>query len=151
MRTLFKKSWGWLTRFGRRPIPDSFVGDGERISRYLLQSGHYAVTKGVRKSAFLPRDDGQLSVYRVDGLQENDIWDIGKRFVASPQNKRLHARSDFFASVIREKKLRIVPDARPHPRHANIVDWPNEKQQRMQIALEIADVASLCMNPELEK
>ena len=92
----------------------------------------------------MPISDGELSVFRIQGLLEDDVWETGKIYVSEPQGKTLYARGDVMASVVFNSNLTIVPDDKP-PRHANIVDWPVDKDAQKLIALELANQAILCI------
>jgi hypothetical protein len=58
------------------------------------------------------------------------------------QPKNLHGRADIQALNILETNLQINPDNIP-TRHANIVGWPELKEERKSIAQELAAKASL--------
>jgi hypothetical protein len=94
----------------------------------------------------MPPPDLRLSVFRIDGLQLEEIWEIGQREVidAMCQPKRLHGIADVKVSTVQKNDLEVEPDNIP-PRHANIIGWPEEKAQRMLIAQELAAEAKLVL------
>lgn len=105
------------------------VQDSETITRFLKPS-YYAKTKREIKSAraFDPYPRGEVSVYRITGLDKEDIWYIADNFVVPNSEDfkgRCEARADFSAKVVRDYGLDIVPDPDPeaHELHANIVNW----------------------------
>jgi hypothetical protein len=122
--------------------PDPAPGEG--VSRYLLQSGHYAASTGqVKPRAFHPAArDYKTSVFRVQGLIEHQIWSLGDKYVAQPQGKQLRAYAELSVALIIGVGLRIEPKE-PPPRHANIINWPREKDKMMSRAQELAAEAIL--------
>lgn len=81
-------------------------------------------------------------MYRTNSLGDSEIWEIGRRLVAEPQGKTVHARGDLQADKIVEVGLRVTADTRPHQLHANIVGWPAEKSEQKMLAIELANAAS---------
>jgi hypothetical protein len=120
------------------------VAASEQIARYILTKKHISVTKGIVKpAAYMPAPNGETSVYRISNIAENDIWDIGRKYVAGPSKRTLRARGDTTAEVITKTGLEISPETTPHPLHANIVNWPSEKDEQKMLAVEIANEATL--------
>ena len=113
----------------------SDVSPEERITRYILNRRHIKPVKGeIKADAFLPtnpkpeQQERQTSVYRTINCEETEIWSIGDRYVENREKKRfILARGDLLAQAVYNQDLRIVPHPFPHPRHANIVNWPNEE------------------------
>ena len=95
----------------------------------------------------MPNRDRELSVFRVQGISEEQIWTIGQNYVSEPQGRTLYGRGDVSASVVVESKLTIIPDDNP-PRHANIVGWPEDKSAQKLIALELAGKSTLRVHTE---
>ena len=121
---------------------------GEVVTRYILSSSGYSVANlRVKPRALEPSPaDRCTSVFRIQSLQENDIWDMGLREVIGTRPQRLHARADIPVSEILELKLTIRPHE-PPLRHALIDGWANEKHTAMATAQELAARVSLKMNP----
>jgi len=92
----------------------------------------------------MPPPDLKLSVFRIDGISESEIWEIGlKEVIESMSEPRsMHGRADIEAVNILKNNLQIDPDNTP-PRHANIIGWPELKEEQKSIAQEIAAKASL--------
>jgi hypothetical protein len=131
------------------PIIDSdIINPNEVVARYLLNSSDYSVNNSRAKPRALePSPNDQCtSVFRVDGLGEHEIWDIGTRLVATPRARRIHARVDISVSSILNLNLSIRPDE-PPVRHALIHGWSDEKHARMAKAQELAAQASLILYP----
>jgi len=81
-----------------------------------------------------------LSVFRTSDLSAAENWAIGDA-VGELRGKILLGRGDIKAAVINESRLSIDPNDIP-PRHANIVDWPDDDSAIKLIAIELADRAS---------
>jgi hypothetical protein len=91
-----------------------------------------------------PRD-GSTSVFRIDSLSESKIWELGKAHVLIASGRNLHARADIRVQSIRALSL-SVKAKEPPPRHAEIADWPSEKDARIAVAQRLADRASLAVH-----
>jgi hypothetical protein len=91
----------------------------------------------VKYVAFTPDQKGDTSVFRISGITNNEIWDIGDREVAPKQNRPILGRADIETSIVVSKDLKVIP-SEPPERHADITDWPEEKSEQKQIALELA-------------
>ena len=102
------------------------IHDNEPLTRFLKPS-YYAKTKNlIKPSAFDPYPKGEVSVYRIANLVDEDIWYIADNYVV-PKSKDFkgfcEARADFSTELIRKQKLDVIPDTEPHELHANIVNW----------------------------
>ncbi len=116
----------------------------ELTARFITQKSYYrSKDRTVRHNAFMPNKNGETSVYRTTQLTESEIYEIGKRYVADIWGKSLLGRAEIFVSNILKRRLRVQADPNPHPRHANIVDWPEDKSKHKMIAMELADDAQL--------
>ena len=135
----------------------SAVAPDERITRYLVDKKHFKPEKDeIKVDAFLPPKpkpelpERQTSVYRTINCAETEIWSIGDRYVENREKKRfILARADLLAQTVYSQDLRIVPHPLPHPRHANIVNWPNEEspEHRKVKALLLAQSSRLIVRP----
>lgn len=84
----------------------------------------------VKLKLFEPNRALELSVFHVDGLDEGDIARIGNDVVAKQRHpKHLYGWGEFDEVAVCKAGLRIDRDDNP-PRHANIVDWPEEPSER---------------------
>jgi hypothetical protein len=79
----------------------------------------------VKYSAFMPRN-GATSVFRVAGLDDLEVWEIGLRLVATPSGRNLHGHAALQIAHVESCRLIIRADDSP-PRHAEIRGWPEEK------------------------
>lgn len=122
------------------------VQESELIGRFLFHKDEAAYTGGwVKFTAFLPAPDGRTSVIRISNLSCGEIWDIGRNYVARVRQQPLRGRADIIASHILEQGLKIKPDTKTHPLHANIVKWPTVKHEKLMIATKLANNARLCL------
>jgi hypothetical protein len=125
--------------------PSTSIDISEIISRFLFNKKEYAATLNrVKYNAFLPASSGETSVYRVSTLSEEDRLSIG-RTVSAQRRKILHGRAEVSMFTISEVGLTVVPDPRPHPLHANIINWPSEKSEQKLMAIKVADDSELCL------
>ena len=127
---------------------NSTVSPTESLGRYLLHRDYYSPARNsVKPQAFMPSPDLRLSVIRIDGLQLEEIWEIGQREVidAMSQSRELKGIADVKALKVQENDLGIEPDNIPS-RHANIIGWPEEKEKQKIIAQELAAEAKLVLN-----
>ena len=82
----------------------------------------------------------ELSVFRVDGLSEEEIWTHARRY-ALPPGRNIHGRADLADKAIAASgPLRVDYDDSP-PRHANVVGWPKEKDEQLALAQDLASAA----------
>lgn len=90
----------------------------------------------------MPRNpDGEISVYRAEGLDSSEIKVLGDAHVAtatSPVKGHCVQPAIGFLSL----GLGIESAPNPHPRHANVVGWVTDPQNRI-IAKKLADQAVL--------
>ena len=127
-------------------IPPEHLRPTDPLARYLLQRTHFSpAVSRVKPGAFMPNRDGETSVFQIQGLSEEEIWQIGEKYVSSPLGKTLRARADVIVLIVEERGLRVDFDNTP-PRHANIVGWPEEKSAQKLIALELSSRAALKIN-----
>lgn len=122
----------------------SEVQADEPICRYLLSSKEYAPSTGrVKPRAFYPaHNDHKTSVFRILGLDDQNIWKIGDKEVANPRGRALRARADLTVSNVLEVGLSVEADE-PPPRHANVSSWPQGKHVYLSLAQELAASAKL--------
>ncbi len=95
----------------------------------------------MKPAAFMPHR-GETSVFRVDGLSNEEVWHIGLHFVGSTRREVLKGRADLQVADVHAIKLKVEPDITPHPRHANIIEWPEEKHEQKMLAVRLANVAA---------
>lgn len=121
------------------------VIDEESLAHFIEHRSEIIPTKHkVRYNAFLPsRHTLSLSVFRIDGLKNSTIWGLGDEFVGN-----VIARGDLYARDYLAEELEIQPTMEPHPLHANVMGWPEEKQKQNFIAKNLASRAILHIREE---
>jgi len=118
------------------------VDSNEPLSRYIFNERHIDVQhRRIKPGAFIPPANSRLSVFRISGLLEDIIWDIGKK-VGNISHRKLCGRADVIAFEFEKRGFQIEANDNP-PRHADIIRWPDEKAKRLSIAQELAEIAKL--------
>lgn len=119
------------------------LGDNEVLARFIFSANHFAATKKrVKPAAFMPPQNLQLSVFRIQDLTDEETWDVAVAIT----DRSVRARGDIAVSGVRGASLDVEPDDIPL-RHANIVGWPKDKAKQKQIAMELAAQATLVIKP----
>jgi hypothetical protein len=135
------------------------VAPNEPLARYIVYSKWIRNSDHtIKPNAFIPPDT-DLSVTRHLQLTEESLWKIGSTIASGMHPKRsLYGRADVEAHSVFAQNLKVLPDPvepdnRDHPNHnpnhANITNWPLEKDVKKMCALEIAKAASFVENPNL--
>ena len=78
---------------------------------------------------------------------EEEIWDIGLRYVAEVSGRKLRARGDLLVLDVLAVKLNVKLEKETHPLHANVSGWPPHKGQRILIAKKLEGKARLVVKP----
>lgn len=110
---------------------DPYIKDSESITRFLVadKNKHCNLArKEIKAGAFFPSFRmPELSVYRIQDIENEQIWEIADEFVA-PNLKgfkgHFEARADILVENVRKNKLDVISEPTPHPRHADIINWP---------------------------
>jgi hypothetical protein len=123
------------------PLPARDVDPEEQITRFLTQAKWFNPrTRHVTPQAFKPRipkppsTTFRTSVYRTQGCTGDLIWSIGDEYVTANRTdgQRVLARTDIRAKAVVHEGLLVEPVPIPHPRHADIVNWPDAPEQRLE-------------------
>jgi hypothetical protein len=104
----------------------------------------------VSYAAFMPpAKTRKASVYRTSHCNERRIWALCRLFVERNRtdNRKALARGDVLSGIILGQELGIVADPTPHPRHADVVGWPDQQAQQMMKAVVLAENSSLFFRP----
>src|SRR3712207_1054645 len=89
------------------------------LSRYIFSQRHFSVAHhAVKYGAFMPPEDGRLSVFETEGLSSRETWQIGQQ-LAEARAQTLYARADIRSAAVVDRDLGFVIDE-PPPRHRNI-------------------------------
>jgi len=115
------------------------VTPSEVLSRIIMERKWCSLSDNrVKYAAFMPNPkNGETSVFRISGISDREVWEIGHREVGLKRDKPVLGRGDIGTSFVMTKGLNVVP-SEPPVRHANIVGWPEEKSEKRLIALELA-------------
>lgn len=88
----------------------------------------------------------ELSVFRVDGLTEDEIWTHARKY-ALPPGRNIHGRADMpHEAIAATGPLHVDYDDSP-PRHANVVGWPHAKDEQLALAQDLASAARSVQPP----
>ena len=122
---------------------DDAVDPVEEITRFLRNSNHMRPASGrPHYSALMPKvQDGEVSVFRTAGMVEAEIVGLGAQYVGRP-DLPLKGHCNLVAHDIFLEGLNVVRAPIPHERHANIIGWAADPQNRI-IARKLADRARL--------
>ncbi len=125
------------------------VAASESLTRFVFSSSQVSKQKGVVKpSAFEPWPTTKnTSVFRIQSLVDKEVWALSADFVEPKRNKLTVARGDLHASSVLEQGLTIQPTLEPHPRHANIENWPTDEIEIKQKTVELSKAAKLVLRP----
>ncbi len=113
------------------------VDPSETLSRFVLKERYIRANNTVKPAAFEPNKNGETSVFRISGITNNEIWDIGDREVAPKRNRPILGRADINTAIVISNELKVIP-SEPPKRHADITGWPDERSKQKQIELELA-------------
>jgi hypothetical protein len=137
----------FFQRFGRsrtdEVVPDD-VAASESLTRFVFQSNHVNWTSNrLKPPALLPEPQPgkhglETSVCRIDGIGDPEIWAIGKDPVGRLRGKLPIGRGDFSAQCALDRGLAVAADKQHFERHALLIKWPDDKEKRKAIALELS-------------
>ena len=120
------------------------VADGESLCRFIFSDKMFSSrNRRVKHHAFSPKGK-EVSVFRTVSLEEGEIWKLGRERAGEIRGNP-RARADLFARAVRQARLNVLSAPRPHPRHANIVDWPAEKELQQRAKMELANASTLVL------
>ena len=147
LETVFRKLsvmlWGSSSRTNPQDLFNG--GSGQSMARYLTHRGEF---KGgiVRYSAFDPPKSLRKSVYWIAQIPEEEIWVIGDKHVA-PARGPILGRADFNSLAVYQNNLSIDLTGKPHPRHADIIGWSEDRKKARHEAQKLADASTLVPRP----
>ena len=125
------------------------VANEELLARFVTQSGQYRrIDNTVKQDLFIPNARREVSVMRHRDATEFEIWEVARSLAAS-LDRNLYGRSDIRAAACKVNGLRVVatPSLPTNPNHADILDWPADKEDQKAIAQQLAAAASKLMPP----
>lgn len=140
----FEQLW---RRIFPKPEPFPKVQVNEPLSRFVLSKRLLKQSRSrVSPQVFAPSPKTHTtSIYRVLGCPEKEIWAIGDRYVTDlhPQHKPVLGRANLTAEKVSDIGLQIIPCPRPHPRHADITEWPQEEHLALMKTTALANSSEL--------
>lgn len=130
------------------------VSPSERISRFITSKRWINETKGsISPAAFIPSAKTKAtSVYRTSGCKESRVWSLGTLFVERMRRDKakILGRADVRSDIVFKEELKIRPLLFPHPRHADLTNWPEEKDAQKDKALALAQASALRIVPRAQ-
>jgi hypothetical protein len=131
------------------PYLPAQIDDDEYLTNFVLESNKFKNEKlpggGIRLvvtyKAFEP-GAGERSVFRMDGLSEDAIAELGRAFVGQPREKPIYGWGRLTAGVVRRVVPLQVRADEPPPRHAVIDTWPPDIEHARVLMMELASEAS---------
>jgi hypothetical protein len=123
----------------------AMIAAHEEIVRYVFEESYYRKDGSAKAKAFYPDKSGRCSVFVTSGLSHQEIVDLGYEHVA-PERKPLLGHIPRTAADVRSAELdvELVP---PPDRHAEIFGYPDDRDQMMLRALELAKTARFIAIP----
>lgn len=120
------------------------ISENEVLARFgYKNSGYFRTDKVVKPKAFMPDPYKKLSVNRHKDLSSEQIWKIGKQ-IGRISNRVLKGRADIRMQDVKKTNLEVeVAPEFDNPYHANIIHWPAQKEERMDLAKQLA-ASSFC-------
>ncbi len=108
MIRFLKNLWSTFKGSSVKQQSSDRVSPSERISRYILhRKGRFSREKRrVKPAAFLPPPNLEMSVYRTGTLDEPEIREIGNKYVAEPQDKKIYLIT--YVSKLRPRTTRTL-------------------------------------------
>lgn len=118
------------------------VAQNERVTRFIIASNHFT-TNRVKWNAFSPYmnpDSNRLetSVYRELRLGSAELWRLGREHVEG-NGRTIKARGTGPVAPILDCGLAFDVNGPPEPIHADIIEWPAEKHEWRQRAMEFVE------------
>jgi hypothetical protein len=119
----------------------------EVLSRFIFSKNYFSAPQNrVKPGAFLPSEDPlETSIFRGDGLNREQIRRNGDE-VGVPSGRALKAWGDVPAGGVFDLGLDVRPDNIPE-RHAAIIGWPEQKDEQISLAQQLAEAATLQLPP----
>jgi hypothetical protein len=115
------------------------VADNELLARFICYSDEKRADGTVKHKLFLPYSRVELSVNRHREATTDETWQVGFD-VATERQKPLYGLANIRASSCRMETLNVkaVPLLPKNPNHADIIGYPQAKEDQMAIAKVLA-------------
>jgi hypothetical protein len=108
------------------------------IGRFVLRKKWIRDGKEVKHHAFIPPNEGRLSVNEHNVSDADELWPVGED-VAQQRGLQLFGRADVSMTIV--QRTRLTVEAAPlagNPTHVEITGWPSDKEDRISKAQELA-------------
>jgi hypothetical protein len=142
------------------------IDQSELVTRYIYGRFYNKDNETADPSAFMPRKihAGILppdslgftiatSVYRINNLQNHEIWELAFEKVIKTKEPPLIGRADISVnSICTINSLKVVAKSKAirQDRHASIVDWPeNDEGKKLVLAIKLANKSNFMFYKEL--
>jgi hypothetical protein len=112
-------------------------------SRFLYQKDLYKKNPPRVVATAFPINNGQVSVYQTDGIDETAIWNLARELNPNPV-RRVHGRGELTRESIESVELEVEVEG-IHPLHRNIIGWPSSEPEALSKAQLLATKATLVL------
>jgi hypothetical protein len=130
-----------------------YISGAEMLARFITEASWIRSDGTIKQDAFIPPKDLELSVTRHSGLNQRDLWLIGRSVVQQISVTRkaiLCGRADITADHAIGLNLKVKPaPLANNANHTHIVGWPTDKPSRKIIAQQLAALAVVSKCPEV--
>ena len=118
------------------------VDSDELLARYVTQKSQFRSDQTLKQNLFIPHPHAELSVTRHRDATEAEVWQLG-RDVAGAMQRTLYGRGDILCSECERLSLHVdaTPQLPTNPNHADVVGWPEKKEDQKAIAIKLAAAA----------
>jgi hypothetical protein len=117
------------------------VAQTETVAAFLKNRSEHSLIRA-KYAPFMPNKNGRRSVYRVDGLEPDQLRQLGAYYV-EPYLGLLRGYATQVAAEFYGQELNFEPDGVPHERHANVIKWTGVAHKDRLIAQRLAESSML--------
>ena len=119
------------------------------LARFAVHKGQLTAAV-VKRKLVEPNQQLELSVFRVHELGDAEVRGLGIGVVQRRRDaNRLYGWAEFDEALVQSVSLTLHDDDDP-PRHANIIGWPTDRDERKLVESELADKATpVQVNPPI--
>lgn len=119
------------------------ISRDEELARFIFSGKQLNNNGSVKAAAFLPSNSSlKTSVFRKSRMSLVEYNDK-KIAVARAREKPIKAVALISVSSVFDAKLQVEPEETEHKWHADIINWPENKDERKSIAQALAKAACL--------
>ena len=126
------------------------IGDSETLQRAIISKSQFTRTKRRVKPALLsPNPHVELSVSRIEGLTPLQTRELADEVARKRGKNASLGYGEILPIGVREIGLEVEPDE-PPLHHANITDWPSDKDPDEQRRRQLQVVKALVEKVQLK-